>query len=429
MQISHTTNVVSAPTDYTSRFQQVRSQTVAICAPLSVEDYVVQPIVDVSPPKWHLAHTTWFFEQFLLTRFAQNYQPYHADFSYLFNSYYESVGNKVLRPNRGNLTRPTVQQVYDYRSHVNAAVIQLLQAGQLPPEAIEILELGLQHEQQHQELLVTDIKYILGHNPLFPGYFASSEATETNGKAAKPMEMLPVDEGVYEIGFEGQGFCFDNELGRHKVFLHSYRAADRLITNGEYLQFMQAGGYSNFAYWYSDAWAWLQQHNINAPLYWHQVDGTWMQYTLGGLKPVDAQKPVTHISQYEAAAYAMWAGKRLLTEFEWETFATKYAAEMPTAANLVDSGLLDVAIAKNNNLQMWGDAWEWTNSAYLPYPFYKQAEGALGEYNGKFMSNQMVLRGGSCATPASHIRLTYRNFFQPWHRWQYTGIRLAETIA
>lgn len=409
------------------RYKRIRNQTEHICKPLAIEDYVVQPIVDISPPKWHLAHTTWFFENFLLAQYAPGYQIYSEDYNYLFNSYYESMGKRVLRPNRGNMTRPSVEQVYAYRERIDEAVAELLEnETPLPEAAMQVLEIGLQHEQQHQELLVTDIKYILGHNPLFPAYHQTPIKYDVD--TPEPLSMLPIEEGIYHIGYGGgSNFCFDNEQGQHKVYLHAFKAANRLVTNREYLAFMEAGGYSDHKWWYSDAWTWLQENNIKAPLYWHQTDNGWQHYTLNGLSDLNLNEPVIHLSQYEAAAFAAWAGKRLLTEQEWEVFANNYADNIQQG-NFADSGLFHVKPDRPHGKQICGDAWEWTNSAYLPYPNYKQPEGALGEYNGKFMINQMVLRGGSCATPSDHFRLTYRNFFQPWHRWQYTGIRLAETI-
>lgn len=376
-------------------YNRIRHYSEVICKPLKTEDYVVQPVVDVSPPKWHLGHTTWFFETMILKPYAKDYKEFHPDYNYVFNSYYETVGTRVIRTDRGNLSRPSVDEVYQYRQYVDAAMKQFL-SGKIEDDVKEIVVIGFNHEQQHQELLLTDIKYILGHNPLFPAY--NIEVVEGNPHPHKT-EFISIDEGVYEIGFAGDGFCFDNELGRHKVYLPASKIATELVTNGEYLQFMQAGGYSNFRYWHAEGWDWVKTKNAQAPLYWHLIDGAWHYYTLAGLKPIDWQLPLAHVNFFEAAAFAAWKEMRLPTEAEWE----------------VASPRLD-----------WGQRWEWTESAYLPYPGFSKAEGALGEYNGKFMINQMVLRGGSIATPEGHSRCTYRNFFQPNLQWQFTGIRLAQ---
>lgn len=379
-----------------SRYHDVRKQSEKICEPLQTEDYVVQPVVDVSPPKWHLGHTTWFFETFLLMPNQPDYQVFDPQYNFVFNSYYETIGARVIRTDRGNLSRPSVSEIYDYRQYVDQKMGEFLQSDYFKPEHIELLELGLNHEQQHQELLVTDIKYILGHNPLFPVYRDNSlkKTVITND-----IKMLKFSEGVYEIGFEGSGFCFDNELGRHKVYLNEFEIADRPVTNGEYLEFMNSGGYDDFKYWYAEGWDWVNNTKAQSPLYWHNIDGDWMIYTLEGLKNIDLDDLLCHINFYEAAAFAAWKGMRLPTEEEWE-----------------------VASDQLN----WGKRWEWTNSAYLPYPDYKRAAGAVGEYNGKFMINQMVLRGASEATPEGHSRNTYRNFFPTNLKWQFTGIRLAK---
>lgn len=379
----------------TQQFLRVRAHSEAICRYLETEDYVVQPIVDVSPPKWHLGHTTWFWETFVLVPHAPGYQVFHEDFSYVFNSYYETVGRRVLRTDRGNLSRPTVSGIYAYRAYVDEQMTRFLDTADRSVELLALLELGLNHEQQHQELLITDIKYILGHNPLLPAI----QMPVVVNPAWQPTAPVQIDEGVYTIGYpHASGFCFDNELGRHKVYLPSSTLAGSLVTNGEYLEFMQAGGYQDFRYWLSDGWAWVKTNGIQAPLYWHQIDGEWWHYTFDGLQPVQPADLLCHVSQYEADAYARWKGARLPTEFEWEIAAQKLH---------------------------WGTRWEWTNSAYLPYPGFTMAEGAVGEYNGKFMSGQMVLRGASVATPEGHARITYRNFFQPDKRWQFTGIRLV----
>jgi ergothioneine biosynthesis protein EgtB len=326
------------------------------------------------------------------------------------------------------MTRPTVSEIIKYREYVEENLIRYLKKqGEKIDDSLEyILELGLQHEQQHQELLVTDFKYILGQNPLFPVYKEYIPA-EDDFKNTQ-VNFLEVDEGLYEIGYQGKGFSFDNELGVHRVFLNPFRFQDRLITNREYLEFMEEGGYRRFNFWLSEGWEWVKANNIFAPMYWHQIDGGWFVYTLSGLEEVNPDEPVTHVSYYEADAFARWKGKRLLTEFEWEVAAGKYEPAPVKGSNFVENENFRALPPANGSRQLFGDVWEWTGSAYLPYPGFKEAEGAIGEYNGKFMVNQMVLRGGSCATSVNHIRPTYRNFFHPHLRWQHTGIRLAETI-
>ena len=407
------------------RFRKTRQLSLDLCQPLETEDYVVQPVEDVSPPKWHLGHTTWFFEALILKEHARNFQEFHPDFSFMFNSYYESKGDRVMRPNRGFMSRPSVDQVLDYREYVNNGLLDFLSQNPDLDEGIcEVIELGIQHEQQHQELLVTDIKYVMGHNPLFPIY---RPMDMDDSKRFAPGEMFgEVDSGNYEIGHGGQGFCYDNEQGVHNVFLHSFRYMDRLVTNGEYLEFIEDGSYRDFRFWLSDAWDWINKHEVTAPLYWHQKDGVWHNYTLNGFLPINTYGPVTHVSFFEADAFARWKGKRLLTEFEWEVACRQAEPNVPDSANFVDSQIFHPSTIGTENNQFYGDVWEWTNSAYLAYPYFKTREGVLGEYNGKFMVNQMVLRGGSCATSRDHIRPTYRNFFHPHLRWQFTGIRLAE---
>lgn len=373
----------------------VRRQTEEICTPLHTEDYVPQPAVFVSPPKWHLAHSTWFFEQFILKQFMPDYQEFSPDFGFLFNSYYNNVGKRVLRHNRGAITRPGVTKVYEYRRYVDQHM-ELLLKMKNEPEILRLAELGINHEQQHQELLITDIKYILGCSPINPIY---SEDITWEMQVNDTTGFVPIEEGIYEIGNEGSGYSFDNEHGRHKVYLNRFDISNSLVTNSEYIQFIASGGYSDFNYWLDEGWAWVNENNIEAPLYWHKDGDKWMHFTLSGYEEVNPDAIVTHISFYEAAAYAEWKKMRLPTEAEWET-----------------------ASAQLN----WGKRWEWTNSAYLPYPGFEKPEGAVGEYNGKFMINQMVLRGASCATAQGHSRATYRNFFHPDERWQFTGIRLVK---
>jgi|SRR5690554_201795 len=379
------------------KFISVRAHTEEICRPLQIEDYVVQPAPDISPPKWHLAHSSWFFEAFFLPKALPGYIPFDKDFNFLFNSYYETIGKRVLRADRGNITRPGVEKIYAYRKYVTTHVEKALKKNDLSDELKEVIVLGMNHEMQHQELLLSDIKYILGHNPIFPMYDKTCfvDSVEINGKA----DFIPVDQGIYEIGFSGEGFSFDNEWNKHRVYLHDFEIASQPVRIGEFIEFIEDGGYQSFKYWHSEAWAWVNQNNITAPLYMHKQDNAWYHYTLSGYKPVNPNDTLMHISFYEASAYAAWKGLRLPTEFEWEAAA---------------------------DLFKWGNCWEWTNSAYLPYPGFKPAPGAIGEYNGKFMVNQMVLRGASLATSPGHSRKTYRNFFHPHLQWQFAGLRLAK---
>ncbi|MEL7534043.1 MAG: ergothioneine biosynthesis protein EgtB [Bacteroidota bacterium] len=407
-------------------FQRVRAQSKHICAPLQKEDYVAQPVVFVSPPKWHLGHTTWFFETFLLQAYMEGYELFHPRYAYVFNSYYEGAGERVQRSDRGNLTRPTVDKVYAYREYVDRHVERLLATIEITDEIAYIVQIGLHHEQQHQELLFYDIQYILGHNPLFPTYKEGAQIEAHAGTLS--LDWLEMEEGVYEVGHDGQGFHFDNEGGKHRVFLEPYRIMDRLITNAEYLAFVEAGAYSQYQHWLEEGWRWVKENQIDSPMYWFKVDGQWQQFSMQGMHPLDLNAPVTHISYYEAQAFAKWKGLRLPTEFEWEAACLHYAPEIPAIANLVDTEQYRPLARQGKDFQFYGDCWEWTQSAYLPYPRYEAPEGTLGEYNGKFMVNQMVLKGGSCATPRDHIRPTYRNFFQAEMRWHYTGLRLAETL-
>lgn len=376
----------------TTRYEMVRSRTVSICQPLESEDYVVQPIAHVSPPKWHLGHTTWFFETFLLLEHLPNYKMYNPQFAFVFNSYYEGAGARVMQSNRGNLSRPTVKDTYAYRAYVDQHMVVLIEQHYSDSVA-KVIEIGLAHEEQHQELLLTDIKYILGHNPLWPIYQEQRPAA-----TLQQDQRITIDEGTYDIGHNGAGFHFDNERPRHRVYLGEFTIQQQLVTNCDYLAFINAGGYSDYQYWLSEGWQWVKDHAIKAPLYWYDIDGERQRYTLAGMKPIDLNEPVSHISYYEAEAYARWSGKRLPTEQEWEVASDQFS---------------------------WGSRWEWTSSAYTPYPGYKPLEGTLGEYNGKFMVSQNVLRGASVATAPGHSRRTYRNFFHPWYRWQYTGIRLC----
>jgi len=404
-------------------YQDVRQQTEDICTPLETEDYVIQAMADVSPPKWHLAHTTWFFETFLLKRFIQNYQPFHPDFEYIFNSYYESIGHFWPRTKRGLLSRPTVREIYAYRAHVDRGMHELL-TGDVPETIKDLVILGMNHEQQHQELLYTDIKYNFFRNPLKPPYMKGDEHIPSS---AVMLEWLAYEEGLYPIGHAGGSFAFDNEYPRHQVYVQGFCLASRPVTNGEYLCFIEEGGYRQSRHWLSDGWAAVRQNDWEAPLYWEKRDEIWWQMTLGGMRPVDMYEPVCHVSFYEADAYARWAGKRLPTEEEWEIAA----GTVPVEGNFAVSGFLSPVAAgpESGLLQLFGDVWEWTRSSYAPYPGYQPVPGAIGEYNGKFMCNQMILRGGSCVTSATHIRPTYRNFFYAPDRWQFSGIRLAEDMG
>ncbi len=376
------------------KFINTRNRFEYICKSLKTEDYSVQPAVYVSPPKWHLAHSTWFFEQFVLCQFMEGYKVYDEDYAYLFNSYYNNAGERVLRPNRGLMTRPTVKEVYKYRNFVTDKILQFIDIKPLT-EALNIIELGINHEQQHQELFYYDIKYILGNQPTF-----SSIESKINLEEIKlPSKFIKIEEGLYEIGHNETVFCYDNELGRHKVYLNEFEIRNNLVSNAEYIKFIDAGGYQNFNLWHAEGWNFISENKIKAPFYWHKVNGQWYYYTLNGFIPVENNKPVQHISFYEAFAFAEWKKMRLPTEFEWEVACDKFN---------------------------WGQLWEWTNSAYLPYPDFKTAVGALGEYNGKFMVNQMVLRGASVATAKNHSRKTYRNFFHPQLQWMFSGIRLVK---
>jgi ergothioneine biosynthesis protein EgtB len=418
-----------AADDLARQFRDIRAFTLALAAPLSPEDQQVQPMPDASPTKWHLAHTTWFFETMVLVPHDPGYRMFDPRFAFLFNSYYESLGDRFERPRRGLLTRPSLDEVHAYRRHVDDAMGRLIAAG-APDAAREILTLGLHHEQQHQELIVTDIKYTLGQNPLRPSYREQRLGPGGAGAGAPTWHGFP--RGLATIGHAGGGFAFDNEGPAHEVFLEAFELASRPVTSGEYLAFIADRGYERPELWLSDGWATVKAEGWRAPLYWTRGDdGAWSQFTLAGVRAVDVAEPVVHVSYYEADAYARWAGARLATEVEWEV-AARALPVSSTAGNFVESGALHprpaAAPANGGPTQMFGDVWEWTQSPYTPYPGFVPAAGAVGEYNGKFMCNQLVLRGGSCATPASHIRASYRNFFPPAARWQFSGIRLARNV-
>ena len=377
-------------------YKTIRNQTVDFCSHLQPEDYSIQIAKFASPAKWHLAHTTWFFETFILVENYRDYIPFDTNFNFLFNSYYNNVGDRVMQSNRGNMSRPSIDKIFDYRNYVDQKILALIDNNNLDKNISALIELGLHHEQQHQELLVTDIKYILGHNSLLPSYHNNfnlvKDHNSNNG-------TLQISEGVYEIGHNKNSFCYDNELGVHKAYIQHFEIEKQLVTNRDYLEFMNSGAYSNFNLWLDDGWSWLNENQISAPMYWHKIKEEWHYYTLAGLQKLDPNAILTHINYYEASAFAEWKGMRLPTEFEWEIASKQFK---------------------------WGKRWEWTNSAYQAYPNFKKQSGAVGEYNGKFMSNRMVLRGASVATPKNHSRNTYRNFFNPSERWQFTGIRLAK---
>ncbi len=414
--------MIRQSTTQATTYRTVRDATERLCEPLSHEDYVVQSMPDVSPTKWHLAHVSWFFETFVLKPHATGYRPARPEFEYLFNSYYNAVGEQYPRPRRGLLSRPTVDEVYEYRAAVDAAMLALLEEDD--HDLATLVELGLNHEQQHQELILMDIKHVLSCNPLHPAY---RPAPEARSLAAPGLEWIERDESVRWIGHQGDGFAYDNESPRHRVLVPAFRIASRPVTNGEFLEFIGDGGYRTPTLWLADGWSTVEREEWQAPLYWIRRDGAWHEFTLGGLRALDPAAPVCHVSYFEADAYATWAGARLPTEAEWETVAR----EQPVEGNFLEQDALGPRAAPADAggaaapVQLFGDVWEWTRSPYQPYPGYRANPGALGEYNGKFMCNQQVLRGGSFASPASHLRATYRNFFYPHCRWQFAGLRLA----
>ncbi len=407
------------------RFRQVREASEALCAPLSAEDCAAQSMLYASPAKWHLAHTTWFFETFVLDPHATDYRIFNPNFRVMFNSYYNSIGAQHPRPQRGLITRPGLREVLDYRLYVNQRMETLLDRAPAP-EIAALIDLGLHHEQQHQELILMDVKHLLSCNPLWPVY----QRLETAGQTMDPpaLDWLEYAGGLTEVGHDGEGFAFDNEGPRHTVYLDAFALASRPVSNGEFLAFIEDDGYRRPELWLSDAWDVLSMERWEAPLYWRQQGGQWQHFTLAGGQPLRPHDPVVHVSYYEADAYARWAEARLPREQEWE----RAAAEVEPYGNFLESGALAPCPARGEAAgrprQLFGDVWEWTQSAYTAYPGYRAREGALGEYNGKFMCNQVVLRGGACVTPASHVRATYRNFFPPELRWQFGGLRLARDI-
>jgi ergothioneine biosynthesis protein EgtB len=404
------------------RYLRVRATSLAVCEPLQVEDYVVQSMPDCSPAKWHLAHTSWFFEQFVLRLHGRNYRAFNDEFNYLFNSYYQTVGPMHQRPRRGLLTRPTVAEVKQYRAHVDEHMQALLNREDMAERVHDIVTLGLHHEQQHQELMFTDLKHLFFNNPLLPAYRTTNARVAPCGSEAS--RFVTFEGGVFEVGATGKHFCFDNEMPRHRVLLDPYALADRLVTNGEYVEFIRDGGYRRADFWLSDGWSTVVNEGWTRPLYWSEsLDA---EFTLSGMQPIDPAAPVCHLSFYEADAYARWAGARLPTEAEWELAAQGQPIGGNLLASIEHATLHPQPAATESRLrQMYGDVWEWTASPYVAYPGYRAPSGAIGEYNGKFMCNQLVLRGGSCVTPVDHIRATYRNFFYPHARWQFMGLRLA----
>jgi ergothioneine biosynthesis protein EgtB len=408
------------PEQLLAKYKKVRAQTKYLCEPLEKEDFVVQPTMDVSPPKWHLAHTTWFFETFILSKYLTDYLLFDKNFPYLFNSYYISAGDRWSRAQRGHLTRPTVDQIFDYRAYVDQHIQELFDQMEFDVDLNYLFEVGLNHEQQHQELLLYDIKYILGNNPLSPIY--RNVLKPIHG--GRTQSWLELASGVYEIGYQGEGYKFDNELGVHKVFLNDFAISSHLVSNKEYLDFIHDGGYQNHLFWLSEGWDWVNGLEEKVPLYWQKIDDAWFTYAFAGLEKLDLNEPVSHISFYEADAFARWKGLRLPTEFEWEIACKEYSHSIQEG-NFVEGESYRPLV---DSKQFYGNLWQWTSSAYRPYPYFEPADGALGEYNGKVMINTMVLRGGSYATPRDHIRPTYRNFFHPNLQWMFSGIRLAKDL-
>jgi ergothioneine biosynthesis protein EgtB len=410
-------------------FRAARQQSLALCESLSPEDMMVQSCAEASPAKWHLAHTTWFFETFILREYLSGYRPYDPDFLWLFNSYYNDVSAQPDKKLRASFSRPSLGAILAYRAHVEEAIARL-EAQPMPEEAARRIELGIHHEQQHQELLCYDIKHAFWSNPLHPFYREGNDFAS----GARPLRWLEFAGGLIKIGHSGDSFAYDNEWPRHKEFLEPYALASRTVTCAEYLAFMEDGGYRRPELWLSEGWDTVQAQRWSAPLYWREIDGGWMIYTMRGLRPLSelAATPVCHISYLEAEAFARWSGKRLPTEAEWEAAVAARVPTLPETANLMESSTFHPVAASGTGEeleQVFGDVWEWTRSAYLGYPGYHAPDGALGEYNGKFMCNQMVLRGGSAVTPRLHIRPTYRNFFSPATRWQFAGIRLAQDLS
>lgn len=408
-------------------YERIRAFTIELCEPLQVEDFIPQSMTQASPVRWHIAHTTWFFEQFILKSYRNDYYPAHPNYDFLFNSYYNAIGERTIRYNRGLMTRPTLSDVIEYRDIINSRIHNLIHEIDTEKfsDIYKLVMVGLNHEQQHQELLLTDIKHLFSLNPLFPIYKSLTNGHDNLSLAE--IKFNKFAEGVYEVGHIGNKFSYDNEHPRHKIYLQEFELANRLVINSEYLDFMADGGYTKPEYWLDDGWAMLNKESWNSPLYWHKTSDEWQSFTLNGIKTLNLNEPVSHVSFYEADAYARWANYRLPTEEEWEIACR----DLPIQGNFVDSGRFHPQVLtidsdnKKNINQAFGDLWEWSASSYRPYPGFKAVAGAIGEYNGKFMSNQFVLRGGSCASSQSHLRANYRNFFYPQARWQFSGIRLA----
>ncbi len=410
-----------------TKFKKVRGDSERLAAPLTPEDWMLQSMPEASPVKWNLAHTSWFFETFILNVHAPEYKTFHPKFGYLFNSYYNQVGKMHPRPERGLLSRPTAEEILAFRNHVDSAIEKFISetSDQLIDEIAPLMALGFAHEQQHQELLLTDLKHALFQNPLSPALYDDPSPDED--LAAAPVHWERMEGGLCEIGWNGEGFAFDNEGPRHKVYLHPFELACRPVTNADYLEFIEDGGYENPTHWLADAWEAIKSENWQAPIYWRKAQYTWREYTVFGERSLNLQAPVCHVSYYEAAAYASWAGARLPTEFEWEAAASLF----PLKGRFLEDGAPmapGAGAGGDRLLQLFGDIWEWTASPYVAYPGYAPPSGPIGEYNGKFMSGQMVLKGGSCATPADHMRVSYRNFFPPSARWQFSGFRLARDL-
>ncbi len=411
-------------------FHFIRNRSLQLVSPLTTEDMTSQSMPDTSPTKWHLAHTTWFFEEFILSRLCKNFKKSPNIYNFLFNSYYEACGSRNPRPQRGLITRPTVNEILDYRERVDDAIDHYMSSAYFDADGYSLIELGLHHEQQHQELILTDILHLFSQNPMFPAYTDAQKNTDTH--TASSLVFLAYSGELSDIGHDDSSFCFDCEKPRHKAYISPFAISNRLITNGEWLEFMEDGGYKTPTLWLSDGWKIAQEERWDSPLYWHKHDDMWHSMTLYGLQPIPTSSPVCHVSYFEADAFARWAGRRLPTEFEWEYALNKTEnSQSLTNANFLDAGTLRPLAMKSLSAttdlqQMYGDVWEWTRSAYLPYPGYKPFSGDIAEYNNKFMCGQFVLRGGSCVSPMAHIRSTYRNFFYPHQRWQFSGLRLAE---